>query len=262
MNSKLIKLLRPGILLLLLLICGCARPLPPEVSLPERSAVQLRAQLEAITRRYQSLQSSAKIEVVTAKETFAANQVLIVEKPARLRSEILFGPFATPVLSLSINEDKLSVYQPLKGTFAQGSASVANMARFTRMPLRAEDLVGIILMAPPLFSFEKASVSRVAAGDRLDLVAAGGVEQHFTFDTAGNLLQASYLLAERLQLQADYSGFDPQQENFPRRLQVSMPERQVVATMTFSDSVVNVPIPAKNFILKIPAGMKVQSLPQ
>jgi outer membrane lipoprotein-sorting protein len=40
-----------------------------------------------------------------------------------------------------------------------------------------------------------------------------------------------------------------------------MPERQVVATMTFSDSVINVPIPPHNFVLKVPAGMKVQSLP-
>jgi Domain of unknown function (DUF4292) len=261
MKQMSIKLLRPGILLFILLLSGCARPLPPEVSLPLRSESQLRAQLEVVTRRYQSLQTSAKIEVATDKETFAASQVLFVERPARLRSEILFGPFATPVLSLSINEDKLSVYQPLKGTFAEGSASVANIARFTRMPLRAEDLVGMILVAPPSFPFEQSSASRTVAGDRLDLMAAGGVEQHFTFDAAGNLLQATYLLEERLQLQIDYSGFAAQQGDFPQRLQVSIPERQVVAIMTFSDSVVNVPIPPKNFILKIPAGMKVQALP-
>jgi len=139
---------------------------------------------------------------------------------------------------------------------------VANIARYTRMPLRIEDLVGMILVAPPRFPFEQSSVAPVAAGDRLDLVATGGVEQRFTFDAAGNLLQAAYLLGERLQLQADYSGFTTGPENFPQRLQVSMPERQVVATMAFSDSVINVPIPPKNFILKVPAGMKVQSLPQ
>lgn len=261
MNLLLITRWRVRIFLLLFFASGCARPLPPEVSLPLRSEVQLQTQLEAITSRYQSLQSSARIAVVTAKDTFTANQVLFVERPARLRSEVLFGPFATPVLSLSINEAKISVYQPLKGTFAEGSASVANIARYTRMPLRAEDLIGMILVAPPLFSFEKASVSRVAAGDRLDLVATGGVEQHFTFDPAGNLLQAVYLLAGRLQLQADYSEFDPQQDNFPRKLQVSMPERQVVATMNFSDSTINEAIPLKNFILKIPAGIKVQNLP-
>jgi hypothetical protein len=208
------------------------------------------------------LQSSARIEVVTARETFAASQVLFVQRPAQLRSEILFGPFATPVMSLSADQDQLSVYQPLKGTFAQGSASVANIARFTRMPLRVEDLVGMILVAPPRFPFEQSAVSAVAAGDRLVLVAAGGVEQHFTFDPAGNLLQAAYLLADRLQLQADYSGFDARLGGFPQKLQVSMPERQVVATMTFSDSVINVPIPPQHFVLKIPDGIKVQSLPQ
>ena len=255
------KLLRINLLLLVLLICGCARPLPPEIALPLRSESQLRAQLAAVTSRYQSLQSSARIEVVTDKETFAASQVLFVQRPAHLRSEILFGPFATPVMSLSVDQDKLSVYQPLQGTFVEGSASVANIARFTRMPLRVEDLVGMILVAPPRFPYERSSVSRVAAGDRLDLVAAGGVEQHFTFDAAGNLVQAVYLLAERLQLQADYSGFDARLGDFPQKLQVSMPERQVVATMTFSESVVNVPIPPKNFILKIPTGIKVQKLP-
>ena len=253
------KLLQVGFFLFLF---GCARPLPPELPLPSRSESQLLAQLDAVTSRYQSLQSSARIEVVTARETFAASQVLFVQRPAQLRSEILFGPFATPVMSLSADQDQLSVYQPLKGTFAQGSASVANIARFTRMPLRVEDLVGMILVAPPRFPFEQSAVSAVAAGDRLVLVAAGGVEQHFTFDPAGNLLQAAYLLADRLQLQADYSGFDARLGDFPQKLQVSMPERQVVATMTFSDSVINVPISPHHFVLKIPDGIKVQSLPQ
>lgn len=256
------KWLQRGLLLLFLLFFGCARPLPPELPLPSRSESQLLAQLDAVTSRYQSLQSSARIEVATGSETFAASQVLLVQRPAQLRSEILFGPFATPVLSLSADQDQLSVYQPLKGTFAQGRASVANIARFTRLPLRVEDLVGMILVAPPRFPFEQSLVSRVAGGDRLVLVAAGGVEQRFTFDAAGNLLQAAYLLGERLQLQADYSGFDGRSKDFPQKLQVSMPERQVVATMTFSDSVINVPIPPENFILKIPDGIKVQSLPQ
>jgi hypothetical protein len=262
MKQVVLKLMQRGLPLLFLFIFGCVRPLPPELPLPSRSESQLRAQLDAVTSRYQSLQSSARIEVVTGRESFTASQVLLVQRPAQLRSEILFGPFATPVMSLSVDQDQLSVYQPLQGTFAQGSASVANIARYTRMPLRVEDLVGMILVAPPRFPFEQSSVARIAAGDRLVLVAAGGVEQRFTFDAAGNLLQAAYLLGERLQLQADYSGFDGRSENFPQKLQVSMPERQVVATMTFSDSVVNVPIPSKSFTLKIPTGMKVRSLPQ
>ena len=258
----LLKLKQLGLPLLFFFISGCARPLPPELPLPSKSESQLRADLDAVTNRYHSLQSSARIEVITGSESFAASQVLFVQRPAQLRSEILFGPFATPVMSLSADQDQLSVYQPLKGTFAQGSASVANIARYTRLPLRVEDLVGMILVAPPRFPFEQSSVTRVTTGDRLVLIATGGVEQRFTFDAAGNLLQAAYLLGERLQLQADYSGFDARAEGFPQKLQVSMPERQVVATMTFSDSVINVPIPAQNFMIKIPAGMKVQSLPQ
>lgn len=258
MSVKLLKMVLP---FLVLVVFGCARPVPPELPLPFRNESQLQAQLETVTSRYQSLQSSARIEVVSGSESFTANQVLFVQRPAQLRSEVLFGPFATPVMSLSADQEQLSVYQPLKGTFARGSASVANIARYTKMPLRIEDLVGMILMAPPRFPFERASVVRVAAGDRLVLTAAGGIEQRFTFDAAGNLLQAAYLLEERLQLQADYSGFELGSHDFPRKLQVSMPERQVVATMTFSDSVLNVPIPPHNFILKIPAGMKVQELP-
>lgn len=258
MSFNLLKIALP---FLLLVVFGCARPLPPELPLPSRSESQLRVHLDAVTSRYQSLQSSARIEVVTGSESFVASQVLFVQRPAQLRSEILFGPFATPVMSLSADQDQISVYQPLQGTFAQGSASVANIARYTRLPLRVEDLVGLILVAPPRFPFEQSSVTRLAAGDCLILVAAGGVEQRFTFDVAGNLLQAAYLLGERLQLQADYSGFDGRSDDFPQKLRVSMPERQVVATMTFSDSVINVPIPPHNFTLKIPAGMKVQSLP-
>lgn len=261
MKHIVFSLLRLTPFLLSLCIFGCTRPQPPELALPLRSANQLLTQLDSTATRFQSLQSSARIEVVTGSESFAASQVLFVQQPTQLRSEILFGPFATPVMSVSLDQDKISVYQPLQGTFAQGSASVANIARFTRMPLRVEDLVGMILVAPPRFPFERSAVSRVAKGDRLDLVTAGGVEQRFTFDGSGNLLQAAYLLGDRLQLLADYSGFAPRYGDFPQRLHIEMPERQVVATMTFSDSVVNVPIPAKTFMIKIPDGMKVQSLP-
>lgn len=254
-------LLRGALFLFVLFSFGCVRPLPPELDLTIKSESQLLAQLDVVSNRFQSLQSSARMEVVTDREPFAASQVLLVQKPAQLRSEIIMGPFSTPVMSLSVDQNQLSVYQPLQGTFAQGDASVANIARFTRMPLRIEDLVGMILVAPPRFPFEHSSVSRVADGNRLTLVADGGVEQRFTFDAAGNLLQAAYLLEDRLQLQADYSEFDARQGAFPQRLQVSMPERQVVTTMTFRDSTINRLIPPKNFRLKIPDGMEIQSLP-
>lgn len=249
-------------LLLILPFGGCIHaPRLSETALPLKSASELQAQLEGVIHRYHSLQTSAKMEVVTEKETYVASQLLFVQRPAQLRSEILFGPFATPVLSLTVDKEKLSVYQPLQGKFSEGNASVANISRFTRMPLRIEDLVGMILLSPPQFPFEEISASRVGAGDLLVLVADGGVEQHFTFDDSGNLLQAAYFLAGRLQLQADYADFDMQQDNFPQQLKIAMPERQVSAAMTFSDSMVNKPIPSKNFSLKVPPGIKVQRLP-
>lgn len=255
------SLLQIPVLLISVFVFGCARPLPPDTVLSFRDTGQLLAQLDAVSNRFQSLQSSVKVEVVTGSEAFVASQLLYVQLPAKLRSEILFGPFATPVMSFSADQDQITVYQPLQGTFSQGDASVANIARFTRMPLRVEDLVGMILVSPPRFPFERSAVSRVANNDRLDLIAAGGVEQHFTFDADGNLLQAVYLLGERLQLQADYCEFEPPQGGFPRKLQVSMPERQVVATMIFRDSVVNVPIPENKFTIKLPADIKIQKLP-
>lgn len=263
MTSLSIRVLQGGILFLLVFVAGCVRPLPPETVLPARSVGELRNQLDIVSRRYQSLQSSARITVVTDKENFTATQVLFIHRPAQLRSEILLGPFATPVMSLSVDQGKLTVYQPLKGVFLEGKASVANIARFTRMPLRVEDLVGMILVAPPRFPFEQSSVSQLTAGDdRLNLVAGGGgVEQRFTFDPAGNLLQAAYFLEDRLQLQADYSGFDALQGNFPNSLKVSMPERQIVATMTFSESVINESIPSDKFMIRIPEGIQVQGLP-
>ena len=168
MTSLSIRVLHGGILFLLVFVAGCVRPLPPEtvLPLPLKSASELRNQLDIVSRRYQSLQSSARITVVTDKENFVASQVLFVQRPAQLRSEILLGPFATPVMSLSVDQGTLSVYQPLKGVFSAGRASVANIARFTRMPLRVEDLVGMILVAPPRFPFEQSSVLQLPAGDR------------------------------------------------------------------------------------------------
>lgn len=260
MNPLLTAVARHAALLLLFCVCGCARPAPPSLA-PLPSTTELLARLDAVTSRYQTLQASARIRVVTEKENVVASQLLLVQRPDRLRSEVL-GPFATPMLSLSADSETLAVHLPLQGTFYRGGASAANVARFTRMPLRVADLVGILLVAPPRFPFAQAAVSRSGSGERLDLSAPGGVEQRFTFDAAGHLLQAAYLIGERLQLQADYGEFDPARADFPAALQVAMPERQVSASIVFREIEVNATIPPARFTLPVPAGFEVKPLPE
>lgn len=254
------NIIRQCLWLGLFVLCGCIRPTPPVAPQPVQSPSELLARLDAVNNRYQTLQTSATIRIVTGDDQISASQFLLVQRPDRLRSEI-FGPFTTPVLSLAADREQLSVFLPLQKKFQRGSATAANVARFTKLPLRIEDLVGIILVAPPRFSFEQSAVIATIGGDRLDLVAAGGVEQRFTFDAAGHLLQAVYLLSERIQLQVDYNAFDPARDDFPMTMQVTIPERQVVATMTFRESEINKEIPPERFVLKVPAGVKVQPLP-
>ena len=135
--------------LLLLALSGCAT-LPRELSAtPAGQEVGHSLLDDWLTRRgqYSTVQGVAKVRVQTAERTVTGTQVILAEAPDRLRAETL-SPFGTPLLLLAADGTELGVLLPGDNLFYQGRATPENIGRFTRLPFRLADLVGILLAHP------------------------------------------------------------------------------------------------------------------
>ena len=125
---------------LLMLLFGCSAPklhLPPA---PEPQI--LLAQLALTSQRWQQLDAAAKVGLEHAGKYFSTQQFMLLEKPARLRVDVL-SLFNQLALQLTVDQGELQVYlnTTVPGQFYRGPATDALLARFTHLPLGAADLV-------------------------------------------------------------------------------------------------------------------------
>ncbi len=253
------------LILLLGVLCGCTAPVlrshldapaPPNAL----SATLLqRVQLQGTA--YRALEGLAKVRVSNQGQNFNATQVVLVEKPDRLRAETL-SPFGNPLLVLATDGREVAALVPGDGLFYQGDASPANLHRFTRLPLRLEDLIALLLYQVPLLEARQQLLSRDGEGNlRLQLVGEGDLLQELIFNGAHMLTSAAFLRGEELQLRVSYRDFSGDGTGYPASVQLEMPPMGVEASLSFSEVRLNGVIPSARFRLSAPAGYEVRPLP-
>ena len=182
----------------------------------------------------QSLQGVARVRVQTPERTLNGTQVLLVGAPDRLRAETL-SPFGTPLLVLAANGKDLAVLLPGDNLFYHGRATPENLGRFTRLPLRLADLVGILLSRPPLLSYQQLDAFALADGGWRIELEAGQRRQLLHFDAALRLVEVHYLTAGVLQLQLVYGDYAESVDNLPRRIELKLPLQQTQASLLFDE---------------------------
>jgi len=142
----------------MLLLGGCAafRPAPapspvPSVSPPPSdvpSAAELAHGIETRRRALTSLRGLARIVYKDAQDKGTAKQAIAVAAPDRFRWE-LFSPIGVAALVTSDGK-VLSTYFPSEKVLYRGSATPENVARFTRVLLSPQEIVGLLLGTPVL----------------------------------------------------------------------------------------------------------------
>ncbi len=241
--------------LLLLTLSGCAT-LPRELSgTPAGQEVGHSLLDDWLTRRaqYRTIQGIAKVRVQTAERTVTGTQVLLAEAPDRLRAETL-SPFGAPLLLLAADGMELGVLLPGDNLFYHGRATPENIGRFTRLPFRLADLVGILLARPPLIAYRQMHTWLLPDGGwRLELEAEPR-HQELVFDASRRLVEVKYLSRGELQLQLGYNHFDTEQMDFPRRIELVLPLQNTRASLEFSELAAGRESPAGIFTLQPPPG--------
>jgi hypothetical protein len=143
---------RAGVLALLLLVSlgACATPppsreagsLPPESIAPETIVA-------ALERRWQSvedLRALARVAVTSAQGRYSTRQTFFWRRPALVRLDTV-GLFGQPTMTLVADLAGASIYYPQQGTFLQGPATAATLARVIGLPLDMEALPPLLLGA-------------------------------------------------------------------------------------------------------------------
>lgn len=243
---------------------GCAPPQAPIPlpALPPIAAGVLLQQVESCGADVTSLRGLAKVQLANGEKNFTVRQVILAGYPDRLRTETL-SPFGSPLLVLASDGQTLAALLPGEGRFLQGPASAENLRRFTRLPLRLGDLVGLLLYRPPLLPWEE---MRGDSGDadrsyRLFLDGPGTRRQVFSFAADLQLTGAAYYDGKELLLEVGYSDFGSGPPPFPRHAELLLPGYAVTATIHFTEVELNVDLAAALFHLLPPVGVVVEELP-
>lgn len=249
------------LLVLLWSMAGCAT-LPAYqsgVSVEEDVGRSLLHDWLATSRRHDTLQGIAKVRVETAGRNVSGTQVLLVERPDRLRAETL-SPFGTPLLVMAADGVDLGVWLPGENLYYGGPATPENLSRFTRLPLHVADLVDILLARPPVIAHHQLTTFLLPAGGwRIELVA-GSRSQHLLFDGNRRLREVRYLRGEDLQMHLVYADIGPEPQALPRRIDLEVPGQGVRASLSFTELSTDRPPQPGTFKLAVPAGAAVVRL--
>jgi hypothetical protein len=157
------------LLVAVLLVAGCAarstpRPADRAVGLlPE--APQILAALAERRAALHSVRAMARLSYTAPDESRRAKQLVVVERPDRLRFEIL-SPFGA-LFVLTAADGSLAAWARDESTVYRGTASAENLQRYAQVDLPVATAVDLLLGTPPLGDDPGSVVS--VDGDAIEL---------------------------------------------------------------------------------------------
>lgn len=240
---------------------GCATLPEPSHKTPVAAdfGVKLLEEWLLNSARTRSIEGVAKVRVQTPERSVSGTQVLLADMPDRLRAETL-SPFGTPLLVLTVNETELTVLVTGDNRVFRGRPSVENLGRFTRLPLRVVDLVGILLSRPPLIAYRDLQVFQLDDGGWQLALTADQRRQELRFDRLRRLAAVNYLYDGALQLHLTYGEFDGAAPSVPKRMELELPVAQIQAELVFRELATNRQFEPALFRLTPPTGALITDL--
>ncbi|MEA3543977.1 MAG: hypothetical protein U9R69_02010 [Thermodesulfobacteriota bacterium] len=244
---------------LLVGLSGCIR-LPEPVWTDIPTAEQLLTRVAAESGRYSSLDGAASVSLTTGDKYFSSQQFLLLQKPDRLRADVLTG-FGQLLLQMTSDGDILSVFvnHTVPGRFLRGSASYENIFRFIRVPLATEELLTLLLYDPQLIGYHHSRVE--TSPNTLTLILTGNDNrQELLFDRQLQLIGVRYYRAEEKYLAVDYQKISPANQ-FPYIIEITVPLEKTWVKVKFSELNLNQQVELARFQLKKPPNISIEALP-
>lgn len=244
------------------LVAGCTsrsapRPLPAgtdqAVALPAPAQI-----LDALAQRraaVRGVRAMARLSYTSPEESRRAKQLVIAERPDRLRFEIL-SPFGA-VFVLAAADGVLAAWARNESTVYRGSASAENLQRYAQVDLPVTTAVDLLLGTPPLHADLDSVVS--ADDGAVELWQDTGRSVQVLWLTPGlEPLRYEQRTADgHVLLRAtfgEYAAIDG--VRVATQLGIELPTAQRRIDIALSETELNPPLPDAVFALETPAGSK------
>jgi hypothetical protein len=243
-------------------LAGChpRRP-PPDLSLDPTA---LLAEVRAAQARVVSVQGRARVGVDSPGGSGGVEQVLVAERPGRLRLET-HDFFGNVVALLAVEAGRLALYDARAGIFQRGAATPANLARLVTVPVTPEALVTLLCGSAPLLDGAAVAAEpgdgvvhlTLREGDLVQRLEIGpGAAVHASrvrrLTTAGERPSG---------LDADFSDHRTRAgQRLPTDLSARAVEAGVALSLHWRELEVNQPVDPSLFQLSPPAGARVVDL--
>lgn len=243
--------------MVVILLAGCAPKVLPDGRIVAQDSLgrQVLDQWQARTERFHALQGLAKVKLDSPSGSGGASQVLIARKPARLRAETL-GLFGTTLMMLATDGRRFEVWVPPKNRYYEGRASAVNMGRFIHIPVTPDLLVDALLYDVPIPDYVDLNAWQLTSGGWLIELTGWDWRQALKFDGLRRLVEVRYF--DRGEPVADirYGDFPEQAPFFPHRIELTLHQEEVEASLDFSDLQLNTRPDATLFQLAPPADVE------
>lgn len=244
-------------------LAGCAtRPAPRPIAVggARADAAAIVAADAARRTAVRSLRAWARLSYESPDESRRAKQLLVAERPDRLRLEI-FSPFGA-VFVLAAADGALAAYDRGAKTVYRGAASADNLRRYTQMDLPVTGAVDLLLGTPPIDAAAPGVVT--ADGDTIELwreTADGGARVVWYSAALEPLRYEERDRDGRVRLRAAYGGYTAV-DGVPvaTQLQIDLPPSQQRIGIALSDVEVNPPLADAVFAFHTPAGSAIVDL--
>lgn len=244
-------------------LAGCAaRSAPRAAAVPIGTLPTAQQILDSLAERraaLRGLRAMARLSYASPEESRTVRQLVVVERPDRLRFEIL-SPFGTAFV-LAAADGVLAAWVRDESTVYRGTASAENLQRYAQVELAVPTAVDLLLGTPPLRSDPTSVVS--ADDDAVELwQETARVVQVAWFTPALEPLRYEQRDADgRVLLRTTfgaYVGLDG--ARVATQLAIEQPQAQRRIGIAFSEPEVNPVLADTVFALKTPAGSTVVDL--
>jgi hypothetical protein len=240
-----------------LAVAGC-RTLPAAIPLPpdDPRPADLLAALSSSAQERRGLRGRARLAVESdARDVHVrGNLVLVIERPARLRVEVL-GALGQAVAVLVSDGGRYEWFDSRDHSYRSGPVHRDLLWEVVRVPLAPGEVVDLVLGEPlPRPGLSVRGASRIGEREiHVELADGGGaLRERVVFDAdaklrAGELLAAPGVLERRTRFD-DYA--EEGGVSFPRLIAVEFPGIDVRAELRLSDVELNPDAPAELFRLR------------
>lgn len=232
---------------------------PPDYSPdPAPLLAAVRARGEAI----QTLSAELTIEVWRARSRVRLNQLVLVQRPDKLRIDSL-SPFDQPVSTLVSDGQTLSIYSLEEQRFYRGAATPENLVRLVPIRLEPAELGALLRGEVPIIAHRESTVTWVGDTGRYRLDLEGeGQRQRVEFEPeARRVTETRVWRGERLVYVArlgDYSGTEL--TAVPRRMRFEAAGDDLRIDLSVKAHRVNRDLPEGAFELTVPRGIAIEPL--